>query len=125
MVDSGASEIVVCSNMFIGYDTVETSATGTECSSAGSGGAVIKSAGGKRIEVITANGVESYMKVQMCDNSNPKKFLASVSGSYIENKSTRVKTWLRQAGGVYLLDLWVKPSPFSTSPIFRRPGTKM
>ena len=45
-----------------------------------------------------------------------------ISGSYIENKSTRVKTWLRQAGGVYFLDLWVKPSPSSTSPIFRRPG---
>ena len=70
--------------------------------------------------MITANGVESYMKVQMCDNLNPKKFLAFVSrlsqaghrvvfddpisGSYIENKSTGVKTWLRQAGGVYFLD---------------------
>ena len=102
---------------------------------------MIKNAREKRIEVITANGVESYMKVQMCDNLNPKKFLASVSrlsqaghrvvfddpisGSYLENKSTGVKTWLRQAGGVYFLDLWVKPSPSSTSPIFRRPGTKM
>ena len=62
--------------------------------------------------MITANGVESYMKVQMCDKLNPKKFLASVSrlsqvghrdvfddpisGSYIENNSTGVKTWLRQ-----------------------------
>ena len=121
MVDSGASETVACSNKFIEYDTVETTATGTEYSSAGSGGAVIKNAGEKRKEVITANGVESYMKVPMCDNLNPEKFLASVSrlsqaghrvvfddpisGSYIENKSTGVKTWLRQAGGVYFLDL--------------------
>ena len=29
MVDSGASETVACSNKFIGYDTVETSAIGT------------------------------------------------------------------------------------------------
>ena len=67
MVDSGASETVACSNKFIGYDTVETTATCTEYSSAGSGGAVIKNAGEKRIEVITAKCVESYIKVQMCD----------------------------------------------------------
>ena len=141
MVDSGASETVACSNKFIGYDTIETTASGTEYSSAGSGGAVMKNAIEKRIEVITENGVESYMKVQMCDNLNPENLFASVSrlsqaghrvvfddpvtGSYIENKNTGVKTWLRQAGGVYFLDLWVKPSPSSASPIFHRPGTKM
>eukprot|EP00974_Lingulodinium_polyedra_P113959 11033073-Lingulodinium_polyedra.AAC.1 len=71
------------------------------------------------------NGTMSYMRVQMCDNLNPKKFLASVSrinqaghrvvfddpqsGSYIENKVTGMKTWLRQEGGVFFLDLWVCP----------------
>ena len=76
------------------------------------------------------------MKVQMCDGLNPKKFLASVSrmnqagrrvvfddpqaGSYVENKSTGSKTWLRQEGGVFFLDLWV--SPEST---FGRQGNEM
>ena len=72
------------------------------------------------------NGTRSYMKVQMCENLNEKKLLASVSritqaghrvvfdvpeeGSYIENKKTGVKTWLRQEAGVYYLDLWICPS---------------
>ena len=63
---------------------------------------MIKNAGEKRIEVITANGVESYMKVQMCDNLNLASvsrlsqaghrvvFDDPISGSYIENKSTGV-----------------------------------
>ena len=32
MVDSGASETVACSNKFLGYDTIETTASGTEYS---------------------------------------------------------------------------------------------
>ena len=71
------------------------------------------------------------MKVQMCDYFNPKTFMASVSrlsqagrrdvfddpisGSYIENKNSEVKTLLRQAGGVYFSDLWAVPSPSSAS----------
>ena len=130
-------------NKFIGYDIIETTATGTEYSSAGNGGAAITNAGEKRIEVIDDNGTASYMKVQMCDNLNPKKFLASVSrlvraghrvvfddldsGSYIENKNTGAKTWMKQSGGVYFLDLWVNPKQSSspTTSTFQRPGKQM
>ena len=28
-------------------------------------------------------------------------------GSYIEDKTTSEVTWMRQAGGMYYLDLWV------------------
>ena len=136
MVDSGASETVANSAKFAGFDTAETSATGTEYSSAGNGGPSITNVGEKRIEVMDANGTMSFMKVQMCDNLNPKKFLASVSrmnqaghrvvfddpenGSFIENKATGTRTWLRQEGGVFFLDLWV--SPEST---FHRQGAVM
>ena len=63
----------------------------------------------------------------MCENLNKRKFLASVSritkaghrvvfdtaeeGSYIESKASGKKTWLRQEGGVYFLDLWVNMKP--------------
>ena len=73
------------------------------------------------------DGTLNHMKIQMCDNLNPKKLLASVSrliqaghrvvfddvqaGSYIENKTTGKKTWMRQEGGVFYLDLWVSPEP--------------
>ena len=72
-----------------------------------------------------SNGHMNFMKVQACENLNRKKLLASVSriiqaghrvvfdtpeeGSYIENKATGNKTWLRQQGGVFYLDLWIKP----------------
>ena len=32
-------------------------------------------------------------------------------GSYVENKSTGKKIFLRQHNGVYLLDVWVEPNP--------------
>ena len=127
MVDSGASETVTNSAKFVSFETAETSATGTEYSCAGSGGLSIVNAGEKRIEVMDENGVMSFMKVQMCENLNPKKFLASVSrinqaghrvvfddpvsGSYIENKTTGKRTWLRQESGVFFLDLWIAPEP--------------
>ena len=79
------------------------------------------------------NGTLSFMKVQMCDNLHAKQFLASVSrlnqtghrvvfddpasGSYIENKVTGSKTWLRQESGVFYLDLWISPES-----IFGRQG---
>jgi hypothetical protein len=125
MVDSGASETVASTEKFKGIDLVETTITGTEYSAAGSGGKAITNMGEKRLEVMDENGTMSFMKVQMCDGLNPKKFLASVSrmnqaghrvvfddvesGSYIENKVTGVKTWLKQEGGVFFLDLWVSP----------------
>ena len=31
------------------------------------------------------------------------------SGSYIENNATGIKTWLKQEGGVFFLDLWISP----------------
>ena len=84
--------------------------------------------GEKVIEVMDDNGVMSFMKIQMCDNLDTNKFLASVSrinhaghrvvfddprhGSYIENKSNGSKTWLRQESGVFYLDLWINPESF-------------
>jgi hypothetical protein len=133
LVDSGASETVANSASFAGFEAIETSATGTKYSSAAEGGPEITNAGEKRIEVMDQNGNLSFMKVQMCDNLHSKKFLASVSrinqtghrvvfddpasGSYIENKMTGNKTWLRQESGVFYLDLWISPES-----IFGRQG---
>ena len=58
MVDSGAGEIVAWfQQVYIGYCTIETIATGTEHSSASSGGAAIKNAGEECINVMAASGV--------------------------------------------------------------------
>ena len=126
MVDSGASETVANDKTFEGFVVTPTSATGTQYSSASSGGPTIENMGEKVVEVMDSNGAMNFMKVQMCSNLNPKKYLASVSrinqaghvvvfdtpdcGSFIQNKRSGVKTWLRQEGGVFYLDLWVKPN---------------
>ena len=40
-------------------------------------------------------------------------------GSYIENKTNGNRTYLRQANGVYYMDVWVSPE---TVEGFQRPG---
>ena len=134
MTDSGASETVANSENFEGIECTATSATGTRYSAASAGGPSIINAGEKTLEVKDNNGTIKFMKVQMCDNLSKTKYLAFVSricqaghrvvfdevadGSYIEDKKTGYRTWLRQENGVYYLDLWVK-----TSPVFVRQGS--
>jgi hypothetical protein len=136
MVDSGASETTANNEEFPEFETMETTASGTEYSSACSGGPIITNMGEKMIEVMDENGDMSFMKVQMCKNLNKRKLLASVSritqaghsvsfrdpsmGSFIKNEKTGEMMWLRQEGGVYYLDLWIKrAAPFG------RPGATM
>ena len=49
--------------------------------------------------------------------------------SYIQNKRTNEKIWLRQENGVYVLDLMVAPPPMSndrsTDPHFHRNGQRL
>ena len=136
MVDSGASETVANDEEFPEFELVETTASGTEYSSACNGGPVITNMGEKVIEVMDANGDMAFMKVQMCRDLNKKKLLASVSritqaghmvsfrpptmGSFIQNVKSGKKIWLRQEGGVYYLDLWINKAQ-----TFGRPGTPM
>ena len=66
MVDSGASETVANDEEFPEFELVETTASGTEYSSACNGGPVITNMGEKVIEVMDANGDMAFMKIQMC-----------------------------------------------------------
>ena len=61
---------------------------------------------------------------QMVKNGNKLVFNQDSSGkdmSYIQNKRTNEKIWLRQENGVYVLDLMVAP-PHSTDLHFYRQG---
>ena len=41
---------------------------------------------------------------------NGNRVVFDPSGSYIESLSDHSKLWLREAGGVYVLDVWVGPN---------------
>ena len=84
------------------------------------GGARIPNIGQKRVVFATPQGQVSAMTFQVADINKP---LASVSkickkghrvvfdddGSYIEHKSTKKRTMIRERNGVYVLDAWVMP----------------
>ena len=66
---------------------------------------------------------------QVVKNGNKLVFAQDSSGkdtSYIQNKRTNEKIWLRQENGVYVLDLMVAPpqrsNDRSTDPHFHRQG---
>jgi hypothetical protein len=130
MVDSGASETVASSDRFEAYELIMTNAVGTKYSSASEAGTAIVNKGEKVIEVTDEKGVESQVRIQICDGLSPNKILASVSrlvqaghsvvfqdpqwGSYIQNNKNKYRTYLRQENGAYYLDLWVKKVPVFT-----------
>ena len=87
-------------------------------------GAQISNLGERTVEAVTESGVSTKMKFQVCPVT---KALGSVSkmvqsghrvvfdsaengeGSYIQNRATGNKTYLREENGVFVLDVWVKP----------------
>eukprot|EP00973_Karenia_brevis_P021533 2959621-Karenia_brevis.AAC.1 len=91
----------------------------------GADGSKIPNKGERTVNAITEDGVDTSMKFQVCPVTKP---LGSVSkmvktghkvvfddpdsgeGSYIQNKVTGRKTYLRHENGIFMLDVWVKPN---------------
>lgn len=85
-------------------------------------GETIPNEGQKHVEVVTEDGQQRKITMQVCDVN---KALLSIKktcraghrvvfdddGSFIENKASKERTWLREENGVYTLDVWVK-TPF-------------
>ena len=105
--------------------------------SAGKGDPTITNVGEKTIEIIDSNYDDKTMRVQMCEHLHDKKHLASVSrimkaghkvvfdadsGSYMQHKNIGEKTWFREEGGVFYMDLWVKPKDNINAEGFQRLG---
>eukprot|EP00973_Karenia_brevis_P091307 12406881-Karenia_brevis.AAC.1 len=74
---------------------------------------------------MTEDGTTSEVKLQVCPVTKPLASLSRMArvrnkvvfdsvdapeGSYIHNKATGHRTYLRQESGVYLLDLWAMPN---------------
>ena len=128
-VDSGAGETVCPQDLFEDYPMQMTKMVGTKYTSASNH--PIENKGQRTLMMDMPDGSVKGIQVQAVDNLT--KPLAAVSRivskgnrvvfddeSYIENKYTGEKTWLRQEGGVYVLDAIVRP--YSQGSSFQRPG---
>ena len=128
-IDSGAGETVCPEELFGDYPLEQTRMVGMKYTSASNH--PIENKGQKTLMLDLPDGSAKRMQVQAVDNLT--KPLAAVSRivsrgnrvvfdevSYIENKTTGEKTWLRQEGGVYVLDAIVRP--YNQSSSFTRPG---
>ena len=87
-------------------------------------GEPIPNEGEKQVGFLTDDGAARNMRFQVCDVTKP---LASVSRicakghkvafqagcSYIQNLTTGEVTWLKEANGVYTLDVWMPAQGFS------------
>ena len=130
-VDSGAADSVMPESKCCQYEVVENpkSLAGSNCS--GADGSAIPNLGERTIDVVTEAGNNAKMRFQVCPVT---KALGSVlkmvrnghrvvfddeeygEGSYIQDRRTGQKTYLRQENGVFVLDVWVRPK----QPVFAR-----
>ena len=122
-VDSGASETVIGEDMLTAVETKEGPASRRGVQYEVANGVRIPNLGEKQFKGFTAEGLPRNLKAQVCEVN---KALLSVNrlvqtgnrvvfddaGSYIQDKTTGEKMWLREQGGMYMLKMWVRGEGF-------------
>ena len=126
LIDSGASDSVAPKSFFPDIPRMETNASRSGLTYTAAGGRKIVNEGMSRPVFCTEKGKPMVMNFQIAEVS---KALGAVSrivgknnriifgdpekdGSYIEDKTTKNRTPLRQHNGVYYLDVWVRPGEY-------------
>ena len=82
-------------------------------------GTQIPNEGEKRFIAVTEEGVEKKLVMQVCDVNQGlisasklaaagNKVVLDEEMSYVENKKSGQKTWLRHRNGMYIMSLWVR-----------------
>ena len=118
-VDSGAAESVCPNDLAEHVPTVEGAASKRGVMYEVASGHQIPNEGEKRFKAVTEDGVEKRMVLQVTDvnqgllsvskaTSAGNRVVFDEAGSYIENKTSGLKTWLQQKNGMYMLKLWVQ-----------------
>jgi hypothetical protein len=118
-VDSAATETVLNEDMLEGIETTigEANKRGVEYEVAN--GIRIPNLGEKVFKGHSDDGIIKSLTAQVCDVNkallsvrriveNGHKVVFDKSGSYIEDKSSGEKMWLREEGGMYMLKMWVR-----------------
>ena len=132
-VDSGASETVVGEDMLPNVQLIEGDMFKRGVKYEAANGELIDNMGEKRFEAHSAEGSVRGLTAQVC---GVNKALLSVSkmvksgnrvvfqndkagGSYIEDLQTGEHMYLREEGGMYMLDPWVNGKSSFFSEYFR------
>ena len=118
-VDSGATETVVGEEMLTGIETTigEASRRGVEYEVAN--GVRIPNLGEKVFSGITDDGILKSLTAQVCDVNkallsvrkivaNGHRVVFDPAGSYIEDRTSGQKMWMKEEGGMHMLKMWVR-----------------
>ena len=136
VIDSGAAETVLPTDWFTGHELKETEES--------RGGQFYVCAGGKEIpnygeRTLTLSTLDwssvRNMTFQVTDVTkalgsvskivaNGNKVVLDGSGSFIENKRSRERLWMREENGVYVLDVYVAPPDCHEKKGFHRHGLR-
>ena len=122
-VDSGASETVIGEEMLQSVQTKEGDASRRGVQYEVANGVRIPNLGEKRFKGHTVEGMARNLTAQVCEVNKAllsvkrvvqagNKVVFDADGSYIEDKSTGEKMWLREENGMYMLRMWVKTQGF-------------
>ena len=79
----------------------------------------IPNEGEKKLTAVTEEGTSKKMVLQVCDvnqgllsvskaTAAGNRVIFDDDGSYIENKVSGERTWLKKQNGMYMLKLWVE-----------------
>lgn len=131
VIDSGAAETVIPNNWFTNHKVEESAGSRSGVYYTTADGTPVHNEGEKTLTMCTPDG--NHMRQMTFQVAAVNKALGSVSkivnngnrvvfdvdGSYIENKWSKDKLWLREDNGVYVLDMLVAPNNESG---FGRPG---
>ena len=118
-VDSGATETVVSEEMLETIETKDGPAKKRGVEYEVADGDRIPNLGEKKFLGINEDGVERNITAQVCDVNKSllsvkkvvdagNRIVFDETGSYIEEKATGNKMWLREENGMYMLNMWVK-----------------
>ena len=122
-MDSGATENVIGEDMLMSVETKEGPASRRGVKYEVADGTEIPNLGEKKFTATLEEGSQRNFTVQVCGVNKAlmsvKKVVAAGNrvvfddaGSYVEDKTTGDKMWLREEGGIYYLRMWVPTSGF-------------
>ena len=118
-VDSGAAETVIGDEMLASVQLQEGEACRRGVQYEVASGTLIPNLGEKRFVAVGEQGEMRKMTAQVCEVN---KALLSVSkvvnagnrvvfeaeGSYVQDRTTMEKMYLKEVGGMYMMKMWVK-----------------
>ena len=122
-VDSGATETVIGEETIKHVPVTEGPAYKRGVKYEVANGVRIPNLGEKKFQGITDEGALRHVTAQVCEVNKAllsvKKVIAAGNrvvfdeeGSFIEDKVTGERMWLKESGGMFFLKMWVKNSDF-------------